>query len=56
VEVDQGLVQLLVAGGLVVVKLVLLEISPAQEYLVKVFMVVQYQPQISQGAVVVQAL
>jgi hypothetical protein len=54
--VEQGLVQLLVAGGLVAVKLVLLEISPVQEYLVKVLMVAQHQPQILQAVAVDQAL
>jgi hypothetical protein len=43
--VEQGLVQLLVAGVLVVVKLVLLEITRVQEYLVKVLTVAQHQPQ-----------
>jgi hypothetical protein len=44
--VEQGLVQLLVAGGLVAVKLALLEITRVQEYLVKVLTEVQHQPQI----------
>jgi hypothetical protein len=56
VEVEQGLVQLLVAGGLVAVKLVLLEITPEQEYLVKVLTVAQHQPQILQAVAVDQVL
>jgi len=46
VEVEQEVLQLLVAGVLVAVKLVLLEISPVQEHLDKVLTEVQHQPQI----------
>tara|TARA_R110000868_G_scaffold102874_2_gene283445 strand:+ start:148 stop:444 length:297 start_codon:yes stop_codon:yes gene_type:complete len=56
VVVEQGEGQLLVAGVLVVVKLVLLEILLVQEHLGKVLTEVQHQPQILLVVVVALAL